>query len=137
MNVLEDAKKHVQIISEMRGDLNEVLLQAREGLVPIPVQGDEWSSELRYITGDVALLNGVSYTALKYSKGKQPDESPEYWEETQAPTVPEWSSIEDGTIIEVGTRVLHEGVVWECIDQHFKSTVYRPKDGSSKWKVVD
>lgn len=137
MNVLEDAKKHVQIISEMKGDLSEVLQQAREGLVPIPVQGDEWSSELRYITGDVALLNGVSYTALKYSKGKRPDESPKHWARTQNPAPAEWDSIEDGTIIEVGTRVTYQGHVWECIEQHFKSKVYRPKDGSTKWKVVD
>ena len=136
MNVLEDAQKHAQIISEMRGDLNEVLQQAREGLVPIPVQGDEWSSELRYITGDVALLNGVSYTALKYSKGKRPDESPKHWARTQDPAPAEWDSIEDGTIIEVGTRVLYEGVVWECTSQHIKSPVYRPKGGSSKWTKI-
>lgn len=137
MNVLEDAQKHAQIISEMRGDLSDVLQQAREGLVPIPVQGDEWSSELRYITGDVALLNGVSYTALKYSKGKRPDESPKHWARTQDPAPAEWDNIEDGTIIEVGRRVAYKGRVWECIEQHFKSTVYRPKDGSTKWKVVD
>lgn len=123
-------------LAAIAADLNEVLIAAREGLVSIPTPGDAWSAELRYITGDTATVDGVSYTALKYSKGKNPPDSPNHWEVTQEPAYPAWDSIEDGTVIKEGEIVTYDGATWQCTGQHIKSNVYKPKSGSSKWKQI-
>ena len=123
-------------LAAIAADLNEVLIAAREGLVSIPTPGDAWSAELRYIAGDTATVDGVSYTALRYSKGKNPPDSPNHWEVTQAPSYPAWDSIEDGTVIMEGEIVTYNGATWQCTSQHIKSTVYKPKAGSSKWVQI-
>lgn len=139
MSVKDDIQKHVALIQEMKNDISEiddVLTAARVGLVPVPTPGEAWSADLRYITGDTATVDGVSYTALKYSKGKNPPDSPNHWEVTQAPSYPAWDSIEDGTVIMEGEIVTYNGATWQCISQHIKSTVYKPKAGSSKWVQI-
>lgn len=123
-------------LAAIAADLNEVLIAAREGLVPIPTPGDAWSADLRYITGDTATVDGISYTALRYSKGKNPPDSPDYWEVTPEPSYPAWDSIEDGTVIKEGEIVTYNGATWQCTSQHIKSTVYKPKAGSSKWVQI-
>lgn len=123
-------------LAAIAADLNEVLIAAREGLVSIPTPGDAWSAELRYIAGDTATVDGVSYTAVRYSKGKNPPDSPDYWEVTPEPSYPAWDSIEDGTVIKEGEIVTYNGATWQCTSQHIKSTVYKPKDGSSKWVQI-
>ena len=45
-----------------------------------------------------------------------------------------WADIADGSVITEGTVVSQDGKMWVCISQHFKSTVYKPKAGSSKWE---
>lgn len=118
--------------------VSEALIAARENLTSLPVPGEAWDAEKRYIAGDTVTANGILYTALKYSKGKDPTSNPQHWEaETGAITYPEWSSIEDGTVVEAGTIVADRGSIWICTDQHFKSTVYRPKEGSSKWEAYN
>ena len=123
-------------LAAIAADLNEVLIAAREGLVSIPTPGDAWSAELRYIAGDTATVDGVSYTALRYSKGKNPPDSPDYWAVTPEPSYPAWDSIEDGTVIMEGEIVTYDGATWQCTGQHIKSTVYKPKAGSSKWVQI-
>ena len=123
-------------LAAIAADLNEVLIAARDGLVPVPTPGDAWSADLRYIAGDTATVDGISYTALKYSKGKNPPDSPNHWEVTQEPAYPAWDSIEDGTVIKEGEIVTYNGATWQCTSQHIKSTVYKPKDGSSKWVQI-
>lgn len=123
-------------LAAIAADLNEVLIAARDGLVPVPTPGDAWSADLRYIAGDTATVDGISYTALKYSKGKNPPDSPNHWEITQVSSYPAWDSIEDGTVIMEGEIVTYNGATWQCTSQHIKSTVYKPKDGSSKWKQI-
>ena len=123
-------------LAAIAADLNEVLIAAREGLVSIPTPGDAWSAELRYIAGDTATVDGISYTALRYSKGKNPPDSPDYWEVTPEPSYPAWDSIEDGTVIKEGEIVTYNGATWQCTSQHIKSTVYKPKAGSSKWVQI-
>lgn len=123
-------------LAAIAADLNEVLIAAREGLVPIPTPGDAWSADLRYIAGDTATVDGISYTALKYSKGKNPPDSPNHWEITQTQAYPEWDSIEDGTVIMEGEIVTYNGATWQCTSQHIKSIVYKPKAGSSKWQQI-
>lgn len=120
----------------LASDLNDVLTAARAGLVSVPTPGEAWSADLRYITGDTATVDGVSYTALKYSKGKNPPDSPNHWEVTQAPSHPAWDSIEDGTVIMEGEIVTYDGATWQCTSQHIKSIVYKPKAGSSKWQQI-
>ena len=123
-------------LAAIAADLNEVLIAAREGLVSIPTPGDAWSAELRYIAGDTATVDGVSYTALRYSKGKNPPDSPDYWEVTPEPSYPAWDSIEDGTVIMEGEIVTYNGATWQCTSQHIKSNVYKPKSSSSKWVQI-
>lgn len=120
----------------LASDLNDVLTAARAGLVSVPTPGEAWSADLRYITGDTATVDGVSYTALKYSKGKNPPDSPNHWEVTQAPSYPAWDSIEDGTVIMEGEIVTYNGATWQCTSQHIKSNVYKPKSSSSKWVQI-
>lgn len=136
MSVLDDMIKHVALVQEMKSDLNDVLVAARDGLVPVPTPGEAWSADLRYIAGDTATVDGISYTALRYSKGKNPPDSPDYWEVTPEPSYPAWDSIEDGTVIKEGEIVTYNGATWQCTSQHIKSTVYKPKDGSSKWVQI-
>lgn len=123
-------------LAAIAADLNEVLIAAREGLVSIPTPGDAWSADLRYIAGDTATVDGVSYTALRYSKGKNPPDSPDYWAVTPEPSYPAWDSIEDGTVIMEGEIVTYDGATWQCTSQHIKSIVYKPKAGSSKWHQI-
>lgn len=123
-------------LAAIAADLNEVLIAAREGLVSIPTPGDAWSAELRYIAGDTATVDGISYTALRYSKGKNPPDSPNHWEITQVSSYPAWDSIEDGTVIMEGEIVTYDGATWQCTSQHIKSIVYKPKAGSSKWQQI-
>ena len=118
--------------------VSEALIAARENLTSLPVPGEAWDAEKRYIAGDTVTVNGVLYTALKYSKGKAPQSSPKHWQlNTGTSTYQTWDSISDGTLVEVGTIVTHQGQTWICTSQHFKSTVYTPKSGSSKWEAYN
>ena len=116
-------------------DLATVLSDARAGLTPIPTPGAEWSPTARYTTGDTATMDGVLYTAIKYSRGKSPADNPDCWAPPSAPTYQAWADITDGTVIADGTIVTHGGATWQCTSQHIKSMVYKPKAGSSKWQA--
>lgn len=116
-------------------DLAAVLADARAGLAPIPTPGAEWSPTTRYTTGDTAMHGSVLYTAAKYSRGKSPADNPDCWASPSAPTYQVWGDITDGTVIAEGTIVTHGGATWVCTSQHIKSTVYKPKAGSSKWEA--
>lgn len=109
----------------------------RENLVSIPAEGEEWNERKSYIAGDTVTLEGVSYTATHYSRGKSPASYPDKW--TLTPTEEEtgaWADIADGTIITEGTTVTHNGKTWVCTAQHFKSSVYSPRAISTKWEEV-
>ena len=117
--------------------VTDALIAARENLTSLPVPGEAWDAEKRYIAGDTVTVNGQLYTALKYSKVKNPQSNPQHWEAvSDTPTYQDWDSIEDGTVIEMGTIVTYQGGTWICTSQHFKSAVYKPKEGSSKWEIV-
>lgn len=128
MNLVQQRK------SEMDAQVNEmeeILTAARAGLTPVPTQGAAWDPEMRYIKGDK--VEG-GYVALKYNKGKNPQTYlGTYWE-IPVVTYPAWEGIEDGTVIEEGKIVTYNAKTWKCISQHIKSTVYKPKEGSSKWE---
>ena len=101
-------------------------------LPPTPTQGAPWNAETRYIAGDTV----EGYVALKYSRNKPPAANlGTYWA-VQTVTYPAWGDIEDGTVIEVDTIVTYNGKTWQCTEQHIKSTVYKPKAGSTKWAEV-
>ena len=51
----------------------------RNNLVSRPEQGEEWNEKKSYITSDVVTLDGVSYTATHYSRGKSPASNPDKW----------------------------------------------------------
>ena len=58
-----------------------------------------------------------------------------YWKENVTPHLV-WNDIEDGTIIAEDTVVVYDGKTWKCTSQHIKSSVYKPRTGSSKWVEV-
>ena len=109
----------------------------RNNLVSIPEQGEEWNEKKSYITGDVVTLDGVSYTATHYSRGKSPASNPDKW--TRTPTeeqIGAWADLPDGEVITEGTKVTHNGKKWVCVAQHFKSSVYSPRVNSTKWEEI-
>lgn len=123
-------------IAELESEINAILTDARAGLTPIPTPGAEWLPTARYTPGDTVTLGGVEYEALRYSRGQSPDTSSEHWRLVPTePVYPAWADIADGTVITEGMIVTHDGVTWLCASQHIKSTVYKPKAGSSKWAV--
>ena len=124
-----DAHKAAAELAEAHAELEQLLADARAGLTPTPTQGAPWDAETRYIAGDTV----EGYVALKYSRNKPPAANlGTYWA-VQTVTYPAWGDIEDGTVIEADTIVTYNGKTWQCTEQHIKSTVYKPKAGSSKW----
>jgi len=118
------------LIAEAHSELDGLIAAARQSLISPPSQGAPWNAEARYTVGDT--VEG-GYVALKYSRNKPPAANlGTYWA-VQTVTYPTWDDIEDGTVIEVDTIVTYNGKTWQCTEQHIKSTVYKPKAGSSKW----
>ncbi len=117
-------------LEEARTELAETIAAARDNLISPPEQGAPWNAETRYTAGDT--VEG-GYIALRYNRNKNPaDYLGVYWEHDAAEIVA-WDSIEDGTVIYEGGIVSYGGKNWICTAQHIKSTVYKPKAGSSKW----
>ena len=121
-----------------RAETEESIISSiRNNLVSIPEQGEEWNEKKSYITGDVVTLDGVSYTATHYSRGKSPASNPDKW--TRTPTeeqIGAWADLPDGEVITEGTKVTHNGKKWVCVAQHFKSSVYSPRANSTKWEEI-
>lgn len=121
-------------LAEARGELELLLSDARSGLNQIPTQGAAWNAETRYTAGDT--VEG-GYVALRYSRNKSPaDYLGTYWAHDEDETIA-WESIEDGTVIYEGGVVSYGGKAWRCTAQHFKSSVYKPKENSSKWEEIE
>lgn len=58
-------------VEAARAETEESIISSiRNNLVSLPEQGEEWNEKKSYITGDVVTLDGVSYTATHYSRGK-------------------------------------------------------------------
>ncbi|MEG1843735.1 MAG: hypothetical protein RR296_05810 [Clostridia bacterium] len=107
----------------------------RAGLVSAPEPGEAWDARKCYISGDAATVDGVSYTATRFSRGKKPDENQDRWMLTPSGgEATPWEDIPEGEIILAGRRVTYDGYTWVCKDQHMKSIVYRPKTLSTKWE---
>ena len=70
-------------VEAARAETEESIISSiRNNLVSIPEQGEEWNEKKSYITGDVVTLDGVSYTATHYSRGKSPASqfcAPAFW----------------------------------------------------------
>lgn len=115
-----------------------IITGIRNNLVSVPEQGEAWNEKKSYITGDVVTLDGVSYTATHYSRGKNPADYPDKW--TLTPTEEAygaWADIEDGSVITEGTKVTHNDKSWVCVAQHIKSSVYSPRTNSTKWEELN
>lgn len=130
------------IIAEVKAEIAErnteteksIIEGIRENLASPPQDGEEWDNRKSYIAGDVVALGGKSFTAVHYSRGKSPADYPKLWEAMSAEEpIAAWADIPDGTVIAEGDKVTHDGKTWVCKSQHIKSTVYKPKAGSSKW----
>ena len=87
----------------------------------------------------VSFVSGANYLgeapAIEASKTYEFDVYNGVWA-VQTATYPAWGDIEDGTVIEVDTIVTYNGKTWQCTEQHIKSTVYKPKAGSTKWTEI-
>ena len=125
-----NAYKAAAELADAHAELEQLLADARASLTPTPTQGAAWNAETRYTAGDT--VEG-GYVAIRYNRNKNPaDYLGTYWT-LQTVTYHAWGDIEDGTVIEVDTIVTYNGKTWQCTEQHIKSTVYKPKAGSSKW----
>lgn len=114
-----------------------IITGIRNNLVSVPEQGETWNEKKSYITGDVVTLDGVSYTATHYSRGKSPEAYPDKWTLTPTEeTYGAWADIEDGSVITEGTKVSHNDKSWVCVAQHIKSSVYSPRTNSTKWEEI-
>ena len=125
-----NAYKAAAELADAHAELEQLLADARASLTPTPTQGAAWNAETRYTAGDT--VEG-GYVAIRYNRNKNPaDYLGTYWT-LQTVTYHAWGDIEDGTVIEVDTIVTYNGKTWQCTEQHIKSTVYKPKAGSTKW----
>lgn len=101
-------------VEAARAETEESIISSiRNNLVSLPEQGEEWNEKKSYITGDVVTLDGVSYTATHYSRGKSPASNPDKW--TRTPTeeqIGAWADLPDGEVITEGTKVTHNGKKW-------------------------
>ena len=81
-------------LKEQAKSFEQTLKEVREGLVSVPVAGENWRNTANYITGDTMVYLGATYTALKYNKGKSPDVNPDFWKVTESvPSAIAWSDI--------------------------------------------
>lgn len=135
-SIVQELKQEIaQEIEEREANIFESI---RNNLVSVPEAGAEWDERKNYISGDTVTEAGVLYVATRYSRGKKPSENPDRWQIVQDEAeVGAWADIADGSIVEEGTIVTHNGKTWVCIAQHFKSSVYSPRAVSTKWREVE
>jgi hypothetical protein len=120
-------------LTDVRTELEQTIADARQNLISPPTRDAPWSADVRYAAGDT--VEG-GYVALRYNRNKNPaDYLGVYWVHDENEVVA-WESIEDGTIIYAGGIVSYGGKTWRCVEQHIKSSVHKPKTGSSKWEEV-
>ena len=127
--------ENVELTQTVR-TFEQELIDTRSNAREIPKDGDAWYKDRLYTQGMTATFGGLTWVALKWSLGKQPDISPEHWEVEKKAELPTWDSLPEGQPVLEGVRVMHCGAEWVCIMQHIKSTVYKPKDGSTRWEAV-
>mgnify|MGYP001004528352 CR=1 FL=1 len=134
-SIIKEVK--AEIVAQNTETEKTIIEGIRENLVSPPQDGEEWSERKSYIEGDVVTFKGKSLTATHYSRGKSPAEYPDFWKvKPTEEAVKAWADIPDGTVIAEGEKVTQDGKTWICKSQHIKSTVYKPKAGSSKWEEV-
>ena len=117
--------------------LEQIIIDTRAGLEPVPVKGEAYRAAANYTTGDEVTVGGVTYVALAYNRGKSPTEHPELWTVKAAEAVIlVWADIESNAAIAVGDLVEHNKLTWRCVKAHAKSQVRVPLDGSQWWEVA-
>lgn len=117
---------------------------AREGLTAIPQPGEAWHDKKRYIRGDTVTDGGMLYEALRYSRGRQPSQSPEHWRiKPAAPTGPRWEDDVSGHTYVAGDYRTYDldgdaelRKLYRCKQGHKKALVRRPAPISDYWEVV-
>ena len=128
--------ENVALKSEV-ASFEQVLKETREGLTAAPKEGAAWDKTLAYTTGMTATFDGKTYEALRFSRGNQPDISPEHWAVKIVEAAPlVWLDLDSGHAFVVGDKVTHIGLTFACIKAHTKSTVRQPLDGSQWWEVA-
>lgn len=119
----------IEEVTELSGRLN--------GLITPPVQGADWDNDKRYARGDTAIEGDISYTSLKFNRGKRPSLSPDYWKPAQPQTtVLVWTDIPIGSSIQEGNLVTYNSKIWNCTNPHIKSLIRQPSAFSDYWQEV-
>ena len=127
-------------ISSQKIEIEQMLTDARAGLVALPVDGEAWDATKWYRLGDRVVAEGISYTCQKICKGKAPGGTSTiaYWIVTPLAEQPTpWGDIPSGDTIAVGIIVTHNELTWRCVKEHTKSIVRQPsKVQTDYWEVV-
>ena len=146
--------------AELTKTLEDVLREAKEGLVPIPKPGEPWDAKANYTVGDTATdvvrpesAEGsvgsepagkegalVLYEATHYSRGKRPSEWPTRWKLVEKPVIAYdivWLEFPEGQSVPNGKRVLFEDQVWLLVGGPvIRVNMNRPRVGNAKWELV-
>ena len=149
MNLIESAKQarkrqielENQIITLKEEILSEQQQELRDlGISVTPTPGALYDPEMRYLRDDTCIsrVDGKTYKALRYLKDQSPEDFPQFWEEVPSTAV-YLAWVDDPEMFQFyeGDLRTHEGFLWESQTQHLKSSVTRPRDGSSHWTKRD
>ena len=123
-------------------ELEQVLADARAGLIAAPEAGEAWDAAKWYRSGDTVMHGAVGYTCRKTCKGREPGVSGPipYWEaapKEEPGTVLAWGEIAGGEMIPVGQIVTHNDKTWRCIKAHAKSVIRQPSAVQTEyWEAV-
>lgn len=131
---LEDLQREL----EEKAEENAYLVDRAQGLVSPPVRGAAWDPNERYINGDVAAYKNEDFKATRYSKDKNPEDYPLYWESLKGDVAAiDWNLIESGATIQIGTVVFvdEDGPLYRSKIEHKKSIVRKPSPFSDFWEV--
>ena len=127
---------------KLRAQLEQVLADARAGLIAAPEAGEAWDAAKWYRSGDTVMHGAVGYTCRKTCKGREPGVSGPipYWEaapKEEPGTVLAWGEIAGGEMIPVGQIVTHNDKTWRCIKAHAKSVIRQPSAVQTEyWEAV-
>jgi len=135
--------QEIEELKETEQNFEQLLKDTRDGLAPVPKNGEPWKVNLAYTTTMTCTHTGSTWEALKFTRGNEPGSSPNHWKVKEVEKYPLWTSFSDGTVIygkdsddKPAQIVEDQGYIWICLVQHFKSTMYRPKDGSTRWEKM-
>lgn len=130
-NLRTDLQAAQEAAAARAAELEQILSDARAGLIAAPEAGEAWDAAKWYRSGDTVMYQDVGYTCRKTCKGKEPgaDSLIAYWEATpkeEPGPVLAWGEIAGGEMIPVGQIVTHNDKTWRCVKAHARSVIRQP-----------